>query len=239
MEKSVYLSPSTQENNHYTDGATEETEMNSLCDIVEPYLKKHGVKTYRNKPTMNLNQVANDSNAKKPGIHFALHSNARGSSKGVARGCSIYIHTKTCPDSYKLAASVYKQVSEVTPTADRGIMESKDHFGPGKPLYELAYTNAPGALLEAFFHDNSDDVKWYRLKKTVLAHAVGNGILNFFDIPIQPQTAEDIATEMLKAGLITDKPYWVSVLSGTQIPNFEYLKITYLRALQKINKTAI
>ncbi len=34
----IYLSPSTQENNRYVNGGTEEEWMNRLADAMEPYL---------------------------------------------------------------------------------------------------------------------------------------------------------------------------------------------------------
>ena len=39
----VFLSPSTQENNYYVTGGTEEQYMNLLCDQVIPYLQSSGI----------------------------------------------------------------------------------------------------------------------------------------------------------------------------------------------------
>lgn len=65
--KSIYLSPSTQENNIGAgDYGTEEKRMNQLTDLIEPLLKEYGLKVYRNRPEMTLKQVVDDSNAKKP-----------------------------------------------------------------------------------------------------------------------------------------------------------------------------
>ena len=76
MAKIVYLSPSTQENNKGVGSyGTEEKRMNEISDVVEKVLKAHGIKVYRNKPSMSLSQVVMDSNSKKPDIHFAIHSN--------------------------------------------------------------------------------------------------------------------------------------------------------------------
>ncbi|NLN64887.1 MAG: N-acetylmuramoyl-L-alanine amidase, partial [Clostridiaceae bacterium] len=77
MIKSVYLSPSTQENNiGYGDYGTEEERMQQVCDVVQEELLRHGITVFRNTPDMTLNQVVADSNQKDPTIHFAIHSNA-------------------------------------------------------------------------------------------------------------------------------------------------------------------
>ena len=39
----IYLSPSTQENNLYVNGGTEEEWMNRLADAMEPYLTASGI----------------------------------------------------------------------------------------------------------------------------------------------------------------------------------------------------
>ena len=45
---SVFLSPSTQENNYYVNGGTEEQYMNLVCDRVIPYLNASGISYTRN-----------------------------------------------------------------------------------------------------------------------------------------------------------------------------------------------
>ena len=77
---SIYLSPSTQENNVGAGSyGTEEQRMNQIMDRIEADLQGRFT-LYRNRPGMTLQQVVADSNAKKPDLHFALHSNAGGGS---------------------------------------------------------------------------------------------------------------------------------------------------------------
>ena len=82
--KSIYLSPSTQENNVGAGNyGTEEQRMNEIMDLIENQLRGHYI-LYRNRPNMTLQQVVADSNAKNPDLHFALHSNA-----GAAAGPNV------------------------------------------------------------------------------------------------------------------------------------------------------
>lgn len=48
----IYLSPSTQENNYYVTGGTEEYYMNLLADAMVPYLISNGIQYVRNTPDM-------------------------------------------------------------------------------------------------------------------------------------------------------------------------------------------
>lgn len=72
----IYLSPSTQENNLYVNGGTEEEWMNRLADAMEPYLSANGIRYTRNTPDMSAAAAIRASNSGNYDLHLALHSNA-------------------------------------------------------------------------------------------------------------------------------------------------------------------
>ena len=152
--------------------------MNKIADIAEPMLKSYGLTVYRNKPEMTLKEVVADSNGKNPDIHFAIHSNA---DNGKARGCEVYCY-KFGGEGEKLARYVYAEMEKITPTEGRGVKESNNHFGEGKPLYEMAYTYAPAGLIEVAFHDNPEDAEWIMGHTDEIAHSIVKGILHYFGI---------------------------------------------------------
>lgn len=177
MSKSVYLSPSMQENNSGVNGyGTEEERMNQVADVTERILKQHDIVVYRNKPDMTLSQMVSDSNNKMPDVHFAIHSNA-----GGGRGCEVYCH-RFGGKGEKLARAVYAELSPITPTGDRGVRQGYNFYGQGKHMYELAYTNAPAALVETAFHDNKDDAEWIINNIEAIGIALAKGVLTYFDI---------------------------------------------------------
>lgn len=177
MSKSVYLSPSMQENNMGASNfGTEEQRMNQVADVTERILRQHDIVVYRNKPDMTLAQMVSDSNNKKPDIHFAIHSNA-----GGGRGCEVYCH-RFGGNGEKLARAVYAELSPITPTEDRGVGQGYNFYGQGKHMYELAYTNAPATLVETAFHDNKDDAAWIINNIEVIGMALAKGILAYFGI---------------------------------------------------------
>lgn len=205
MVKSIYLSPSTQENNVGIGSyGTEEAMMNRVADVTQKVLEQHLVKVYRNKPEWTLYQVVADSNVKKPDIHFAVHSNA-----GGGRGCEVYCH-KFGGNGEKLARAVYEELSPLTPTSDRGVNEGCDFYGLGKPLYELAKTDAPAALVEIAYHDNAGDAQWIMSNIGLIGTALAKGVLKYFNIPYNGGISDlDNNLEVLyEFGIIQVQDYW-------------------------------
>ena len=84
----LYLSPSTQEFNHYVNGlGTEEEQMNRLADAMEPLLFASGIRFTRNPPDRTAAAAIRASNAGDYDLHLALHSNASGpGQEGQNRG---------------------------------------------------------------------------------------------------------------------------------------------------------
>lgn len=72
----IYLSPSTQENNYYVTGGTEEYYMNLLADAMVPYLISNGIQYVRNTPDMTAGSPSARQTGGNYDLYLALHSNA-------------------------------------------------------------------------------------------------------------------------------------------------------------------
>lgn len=182
MAEKVYLSPSTQKGNiGLGDYGTEEFRMNQVADVTERVLKQHGVTVFRNLPDMTLREAVAYSNTKEPDLHLAIHSNAS-PDPGTARGAEIYcLHFDT--EDEKFARAVYDALEPITPAAGRGVKEGHSHFGPGKPLYELANTDSTSALVEVSFHDQPEDARWILANIENIGMVLAKGILAYISIP--------------------------------------------------------
>jgi len=178
MSKSIYLSPSAQENNigvlNYGD---EERRMNEFVDRLIWYMNqgKGGIMIYRNNPSMSLAQIIEDSNAKSPDFHFSIHSNA-----GGAAGTEIYYFHENVGEGKRFAQMMYNAIAPITISADRGCMPDSVLYTNG--LAELRETNAPASLIEIMFHDNERDVVDYFNKIELLALTMAKTIYEFFGI---------------------------------------------------------
>jgi len=166
----VYISPSSQKHNvGLSPFSTEETEMNEIADILVPLLVKDGrfiVK--RNSPTMDVYQMAADSNNFDADIHVPIHSNAGG---GV--GTEVYAYGPNT-NSEILAKSLYNQIAPLSPGADRGVKYNKN-------LYEVGdRVNATSALIELGFHDNQADATWLAYNHEMIADRLYRGLCDYY-----------------------------------------------------------
>ena len=90
----IYLSPSTQENNFYVSGGTEEEWMNRLADAMEPYLTASGIRYRENSHLLFL-------------IHRKVQGNLPAFRKFVGVGQQINdyllhtLHIRHHPESFK------------------------------------------------------------------------------------------------------------------------------------------
>ena len=166
----IYISPSSQENNKGIPPFTvEEVEINKIVDVLVPLLIKDGRFTAkRNNPSMEVGQMATDSNNFKADIHVAIHSNAGG---GV--GTEAYAYGPNT-NSERLAQSLYNQVAPLSPGKDRGVKFNK-------ALYEVGdNVKATSALIELGFHDNAQDALWLATNSQQIASALYKGICDYY-----------------------------------------------------------
>lgn len=182
----IYWSPSTQQDNKGVGKyGSEEIRMNELCSKVMYYVNQGGgnFTQYRNNPAWNLETVVKDSNSKLANLHIALHTNA-----GGGKGTECYYYYKTGIEGKKLATILYNQVAPLTISNDRGVLPDNKLYTNG--LYETRETNAPAALIEIMFHDNTVDVNDYLSKIDKIAYAIAQVPYLFYNIPYKTTSSE-------------------------------------------------
>lgn len=225
MSKKVYLSPSTQEKNIGAGNyGTEEYRANLICNTTEKELKRHGITVYRNKPTMTLTQVVEDSNNKDLDIHFAIHTNAYNKKSRGAEGFCYKLNDNKYAKGYNLIKSVYTKISAITPTADRGIKQGYNFYGTGKHMYELAYTKVPAALIEIAFHDNIDDATWIINNMDLIGITIAKGILEYFGVKYITEEKPDTLF-YVQAGAFRDKQNAENLVSNLKKNGFDAIII--------------
>lgn len=181
----VYISPSSQHDNVGVGNyGTEETRMNQVADIVETELKRVGINTLRNNPSMDITQMVTASNNFGADVHLAIHSNA-----GGATGAEAYYYTGSAAGK-KLAQAVYDNIAPMTPTADRGIKATTE-------LYEVWATNGIATLVEIAFHDNATDAAFIINNIHELGIAIAKGVCSYLGIDFgttTPQVTQQVVT---------------------------------------------
>ena len=180
----IYLSPSTQENNQFVTGGTEEQYMNLLADKLVPYLDASGIRYVRNTPEMTAVSSIAASNAGRYDLHLALHSNAAPPGRyGSARGSLVFYYPGSA-QGQRAAEIIADGLKAIYPLPNLVRAQSTTSIG------EVRRVRAPAVLLELAFHDNVTDANW--IINNLDAIDVSWGVLN---IRARPDTSSPILAQ--------------------------------------------
>lgn len=173
----IYLSPSTQENNLYVNGGTEEEWMNRLADAMVPYLVSSGIQYVRNTPQMTAASSIRASNQGEYDLHLALHSNASPEgSYGKARGIIVFYYPGSS-QGRRAAQIVADNLKTIYPLPNQVRAESTTTIG------EVRRVRAPSVFIELGYHDNPDDANWIKNNLDAAARNIVLSLTEFFGIP--------------------------------------------------------
>lgn len=180
----IYLSPSTQENNLYVNGGTEEEWMNRLADAMIPYLDASGIQYSRNTPDMTAGSSIRASNAGTYDLHLALHSNASAPQNyGQTRGIIVFYYPGSTRGR-RAAEIMADNLKDIYPLPNRVRAEGTTSIG------EVRLTRAPSVFLELGYHDNPDDATWVKNNLDRIAQNLVLSLTEYFGIPfLYPQNS--------------------------------------------------
>lgn len=192
----IYLSPSTQENNYFVSGGTEEAYMNLLADAMVPYLNASGIRYNRNTPDMTAASSIAASNAGNYDLHLALHSNAAPEGQyGSVRG-SIAFYYPGSPQGQRAARMIADGLKAIYP--DPNLVRSE----PATNIGEVRRVRAPAVLLELAFHDNEEDAAWIKGNIPTIARNLVLSLTEYFGIPFFSQQMEQTGVADISFGVL-------------------------------------
>lgn len=173
----IYLSPSTQENNYFVNGGTEEQYMNLLADKMIPYLDASGIRYVRNTPSMTALSSIAASNAGNYDLHLALHSNAAPEGRyGSARGSIAFYYPGSAKGQWA-AQIIADNLKAIYPNPNKVRAEATTAIG------EVRRVRAPSVFLELAFHDNVEDANWIKNNLDAIARNLVLSLTEYFGIP--------------------------------------------------------
>lgn len=179
----IYLSPSTQENNIYVTGGSEEYYANLIADDMVPYLRSSGIQYTRNTKEMNAASSIQESNRGRYDLHLAIHTNAAPEGQyGLYRGIDVYYSPQSRLG--KAAADIFvRNLKSIYPRPNdvRAV--------PTTTIGEVSQTRAPAVFLELGYHDNVEDANWITENIENIARNLVLSLTEYFGIPfVQPIT---------------------------------------------------
>ncbi len=192
----IYLSPSTQENNLYVNGGTEEEWMNRLADAMIPYLVASGIQYVRNTPQMTAASSITASNRGNYDLHLALHSNASPDGQyGQNRGIIVFYYPGST-QGQRAAEIIADDLRAIYPLPNRVRAEGTTAIG------EVRRVRAPSVFLEIGYHDNPDDATWVKNNLELLARTIVLGLTQFFGIPfLEPRPPRNGVVDVTSGAL--------------------------------------
>ena len=147
--KKIYLSPSSQPDNKYAVGNTNEQEQcRKIAQKCVEALKRCGFDAKAGLSGTMYDRVA-ESNAWGANAHIPIHTNGFDGKVAGFRG----FYFKPGGEGYKLLTAIEDAVAPITPGTSDGLSAQ-----PG--LYEIKASNAPCAYLELGFHDNPEEAQY-------------------------------------------------------------------------------
>ncbi len=173
----VFLNPSMQQKNEYLGGGDEQYYMNRIVDEMEPYLRTNGIQFVRCRPGASLGQAIRESNAGYYDLHLTLHSNVSPENlAGRLMGADIFYFTYGARGkrAAEIIAENYKKIYP-DPILVKAV--------PTNRMAEVTKTNAPAALVETAYHDNSSDVEWLKNSIDTIAVNLVESLTLYFNIP--------------------------------------------------------
>ena len=179
----IYLSPSTQENNLYVTGGSEEEWMNRLADAMVPYLDASGIQYVRNTPDMTAASSIRASNVGSYDLHLALHSNASPPGNyGGTRGIIVFYYPGSTRGR-RAAEIITDNLKAIYPLPNRVRSAATTSIG------EVRQPRAPSVFLELGYHDNPDDAAWVTGNLDEIARNIVLSLTEYFGIPFLYPTA--------------------------------------------------
>ena len=172
----IYLSPSSQHENPYAYGGTNEAaQCMKIAQACEVALKRCGFNVAVGGGTM-YTRVP-DSNKWGADLHVAIHTNA---ANGKTTGTRCYAW-KTGGDGFRAAQAIFNVLAPITPGVSEGVFEQRG-------WYEIKNTKAPCAYVECEFHDVPETAKWIVEHTKEIGDAIAKGICNFYGVAFVPET---------------------------------------------------
>ena len=169
----IFLSPSSQPENTYAWGDTNEQEQcRRMADAAEAALKRCGFEVMNMQGSSHMEDRIEASNNWGADLHLPIHTNAF---NGKVTGTRLFAYAKNTP-SWNCALEIFNELAPVTP----GTSENLKAY-PG--LYELRKAKKLAVYVEVDFHDVPETARWLVEHPDLVGEAICRGCCRYFDVP--------------------------------------------------------
>lgn len=169
--KRIYLSPSSQPDNAYAVGNTNEQEQcRKIAAALKDELDRCGFWCYAGM-TGTMYTRAAESDKFGVDVHIPIHTNAF---DGIVAGLRIMVN-QLGGEAERIAKAVMNRLAPITPGESDGISAQPQ-------LYEIKATDAPCVYIEVGFHDNPEEAQWIIDHTLDIAVAICQGLCDYYGV---------------------------------------------------------
>ena len=177
MAKKIYSSPSSQPENLYKVGNTNEQEQcRKIAKALDKALNRCGFDSKTGLSGTMYTRVA-ESNAFGADLHLPIHTNAF---DGKVAGLRIMVY-KLGGEAEKIANAIMSYLAPITPGTSDGISVQPK-------LYEIRESNAICVYVEVGFHDNAEEARWIVDHTEEIAEAIAKGLCAYYGVKYVEET---------------------------------------------------
>lgn len=170
MAKKIYLSPSSQPENTYAVGNTnEQVQCRRIAAAARDALIRCGFEVKAGMEGTMYTR-ARESNSWGADLHVPIHTNAW---KGLLQGTRMFCHSVS-GEGGKACKAILNVLAPLVPGDSDGV-QSAD-------FYEITATNAPCAYVEAAFHDHLEQAQWIIDHVVDIGEAICKGICDYYGV---------------------------------------------------------
>ena len=171
MDRLIYLSPSSQEDNAYAVGNTvEATQCRLIARAAHRALERCGLRTHCADYGTMYSRVA-ESNQKGADLHIAIHTNAF---NRKVTGTRVMCFDMSGA-GYRASKSVFDILAPLTPGTSENVTAHPE-------LYEIKATHAPCVYIEVDFHDVPEVAQWLIDNTQKIGEAICQGVCNCWGV---------------------------------------------------------
>lgn len=171
MSKRIYLSPSSQPDNIYAVGNTNEQEQcRKIAAALKEELDHCGFWSYAGLSGTMYTRAA-ESDKFGVDLHMPIHTNAF---NGIVAGLRIMVN-QLGGEAEQIAKAVMNRLAPITPGESDGISAQPQ-------LYEIKATDAPCVYIEVGFHDNPEEAQWIIDHTRDIAVTICQGLCDYYGV---------------------------------------------------------
>ena len=174
----IFLSPSTQENEYIT-GGNEEYYMNLIVDAMVPYLRANNLDFERSNPGESLDEILEHVNEQGRDLYLGLRSaSSPMGENGQLQGVNIYHYIYTPIGGERAAYYIAGNLMEIYPRPDLVNVVPID-------TREIRDTNSPSVIVELGYLGNPEDEMWMKQNINMIAKNLVLSITEFLNQPFK------------------------------------------------------